>query len=45
VVLREVARSVYGVILEDGMSAVDVAATEQYRRSLRAARSARKAAE
>src|SRR5690606_1261211 len=45
VVSRDVARNVYGVILEDGMSAVDVAATEQYRRSLRAARSARKAAE
>jgi N-methylhydantoinase B len=45
VVSREVARSVYGVIVDERLEAVDVAATEQRRRSLRAARTARKAAE
>jgi N-methylhydantoinase B len=45
VVSREVGRSVYGVIVDDALDAVDVAATEQRRRSLRSARTARKAAE
>jgi N-methylhydantoinase B len=45
IVSREVARTVYGVVANDDLSAVDAAATERARRSLAAARGARRAAE
>jgi N-methylhydantoinase B len=45
VVSREVARSVYGVVVDERLDAVEVEATEQRRRSLRSARLAQRAAE
>jgi N-methylhydantoinase B len=45
VVSREVARSVYGVVVDERLSAVEVEATERRRRSLRSARLAQRAAE
>lgn len=45
VVSREVARSVYGVAVDEGLAAVEVEATERLRRSLRSARLAQRAAE
>ena len=45
VVSRDVARGVYGVVVDERLAAVDAAATEQMRGSLRSARMAQRAAE